>query len=82
MRGRAQLTVHKPRPKAAPVEPIANLIPPAFTPEPVKPEPATKCSRCGGPLVKGAFSSACRTCSPFDFQPCGICGTARVHCCC
>ena len=40
------------------------------------------CDKCGGPAACGPFSHACPKCNPFDFKPCGICGTLRVYCSC
>lgn len=40
------------------------------------------CKKCKGPLVVGHFEKACPNCNRFQFQPCGICGTQRIFCCC
>jgi hypothetical protein len=40
------------------------------------------CPYCGGDMEEGHFRVACRNCNPFQFEPCGICGTARLWCCC
>lgn len=72
--------MHKPRPKAQAQS--SSLLAPLPSAPVAAPE-AEPCDRCKAPLVSGAFGQrACRNCNPFSFQPCGICGTARIHCCC
>ena len=45
-------------------------------------EPEPVCPRCGTELTEGLFQAACKVCNPFQFEPCGICGTKRLWCHC
>ena len=40
------------------------------------------CPRCGTVLTEGLYRAACKVCNPFQFEPCGICGTKRLFCHC
>lgn len=72
--------MHKPRPKAQAQS--SSLLAPLPSAPVAAPE-AEPCSRCSAALVEGAFGQrACRTCDAFNFQPCGICRTARIYCTC
>ncbi len=40
------------------------------------------CPRCGTKLTEGLYQAHCKVCNPFQFEPCGICGTKRLFCHC
>ena len=40
------------------------------------------CPKCKGPMECGPFDHGCRKCTPFKFEPCGICGAQRIYCTC